>query len=106
MAKIVKRTISWGASTALDLTGYKLYWAVGADATVNYLSTNANVGKKTSIIIPDDVPTFPLLGDNLVSLGVTAYDDVGNESDMTVIKNVPFDFTAPDAPTNLVVGVL
>jgi len=105
MAKIIKRTISWGASTALDLTGYKLYWNVGANANVDYLSTNANVGLKTTIIIPDDVPAFPL-GDALVSLGVTAYDDVGNESDMTVIKNVPFDFTAPDAPTNLVVGVL
>lgn len=105
MAKIKKRTISWGASTATDVTGYKLYWAVGANANVDYLSSFADVGNKVSIVIPDDVPTFPLV-DNQMSLGVTAYDDIGNESDMTVVKNVPFDFVAPDAPTNLVVGTL
>jgi hypothetical protein len=105
MAKIVKRTISWGASTAPDVQGYKFYWAVGQGAVIDYLSDNVDVGNVITIIIPDDVPTFPLVED-LVQIGVTAYDDVGNESDMTVSNDVPFDFTAPDAPTNLVVGTL
>jgi hypothetical protein len=101
MAKIVKRKISWGASTAADTTGYKLYWSVGEGATLDYNSDNADVGNVTSVIIPDDIPTFPLVED-IINVGATAYDDMGNESDMTVI-NAPFDFTAPDAPTNLVV---
>ena len=105
MAKIVKRTISWGASTATDVQGYKLYWAVGAGATVDYTSVFADVGNVTTVIIPDDVPTFPIV-DDVVTIGVTAYDDVGNESDMTVVNDVPFDFTAPDAPTNVVVGTV
>jgi len=104
MAKIAKRSISWGASTAPDVAGYKLYWKVGEGEVVDYLSDNQDVGNVTNITIPDDVPTFPLV-DDLVQIGITAYDDVGNESDMTV-ANVPFDFTAPDAPTNLVVGTL
>jgi hypothetical protein len=105
MAKIVKRTISWGASTAPDVQGYKIYWAVGAGGSVDYTSTFADVGNVTSVIIPDDVPTFPIV-DDVVTIGVTAYDDVGNESDMTVVTDVPFDFTAPDAPTNVVVGTI
>jgi len=101
MAKIVKRKISWGASTATDTQGYKLYWSVGEGTTLDYTSDNVDVGNVTSVTIPDDVASFPLV-DNTINIGVTAYDDVGNESDMTTISS-PFDFTAPDAPTNLVV---
>jgi len=100
MAKIVKRTINFVASTAPDVQGYKLYWAVGGG--VDYLSDNVDIGNVTTVIIPDDVPTFPLVKDT-IELGVTAYDDMGNESDMTVLS-APFDFDAPDAPTNLEVG--
>ena len=105
MAKILQRTISWDPSPATDVVGYNLYWAVGADAVVDYLSDHANVGNKTNVVIPDDVAEFPLVED-VMSLGVTAFDDIGNESDMTSVQNVPFDFVAPDAPTNLVVGTL
>lgn len=102
MAKIVKRTISFNPPDAPDVSGYKLYWSTGV--TVDYTSTNADLGNKTKIIIPDDVPSFPLV-ENQITIGITAYDDVGNESDM-VITTAPFDFDAPDAPTNLVVGTL
>jgi len=105
MAKIAKRSISWGASTAPDVAGYKLYWKVGEGEVVDYLSDNQDVGNSISVTIPDDVPGFPMI-ESLIQLGVTAYDNVGNESDMTVMNDVPFDFTAPDAPTNMVVGIL
>ena len=102
MAKIVKRNITFDASTAPDVQGYKLYWAVGA--TVDYNSDSLDIGNNLSVVIPDDVPAFPLVeGD--ITIGITAYDDIGNESDMTVLT-APFDFDAPDAPTNLVVGTL
>lgn len=102
MAKIVKRSISFGASSAPDIAGYKLYWSVGSP--VDYTSTNADIGNKTTVIIPDDVPSFPLV-EAQVNIGITAIDDIGNESDM-VTATAPFDFDAPDAPTNLVVGTL
>lgn len=102
MAKIAKRTISFDPSTASDVAGYKLYWSI--DGPVDYLSANADVGNKTTIIIPDDVPTFPLV-EAQVNIGVSAYDAIGNESDMVTVT-APFDFDAPDAPTNLVVGTL
>lgn len=105
MAKIVKRTIGWGASTAPDIQGYKIYWSVGVGEAVDYTSAFADVGNVTSVVIPDDVPTFPIV-DDMVTIGVAAYDDVGNESDMTVVTDIPFDFTAPDAPTNVVVGTI
>lgn len=97
MAKIVKRTIQFAAATAPDVQGYKLYWAVGDN--VNYNSDNVDIGNTTSVTIPDDVPSFPLV-EAEINLGVTAYDDMGNESDMTKVS-APFDFDAPDAPTNL-----
>lgn len=102
MAKIVKRTINFNPSGAADVTGYKLYWSV--DSPVDYTSANASVGNKTTIIIPDDVPAFPLV-EAQVNIGITAIDDIGNESDM-VTATAPFDFDAPGAPTNLVVGTL
>jgi len=101
MAKIVKRKISFEAAAAPDVQGYKLYWSVGEGTLLDYTSENADVGNVTDVIIPDDIPTFPL-ADDIINIGVTAYDDVGNESDMSTISS-PFDFTAPDAPTNLVV---
>lgn len=102
MAKIVKRTISFSPSGAPDLIGYKLYWST--DTPVDYTSANADIGNKTTIIIPDDVSNFPLV-EAQVNIGITAIDDMGNESDMAT-TTAPFDFDAPDAPTNLVVGTL
>ena len=99
MAKFRKRLVSWDAVESSDVTGYKLYWAVGGG--VDYDSNFAEVGDVTEVILPDDLPSFPLItGD--VEIGVTAVSKNGNESDITVFS-APFDFTAPPAPANLVV---
>ena len=102
MARVRKRKVHWDASNSLGVVGYKLYWAVGKG--VNYDSDFADMGNVTEVILPDDVPSFPIdAGD--IELAVVAVDHIGNESDMTKLY-APFGFTAPDAPTGLTLETL
>ena len=102
MARVRKRKVHWDASNGLGVVGYKLYWAVGKG--VNYDSDFADLGNVTEVILPDDVPSFPIdVGD--IEIAVVAVDHIGNESDMTKLY-APFGFTAPDAPTGLAVETL
>jgi hypothetical protein len=100
MAKIVSKTLKWNASASTDTTGYKVYWATTGVA--DYTSTFANVGNVTSVKIPTDISTFPTAG-GAISVGITAYDAAGNESDMTLIS-ATLDFTAPLAVTGLAIS--
>jgi hypothetical protein len=84
------------------VVGYKLYWAVGKG--VNYDSDFVDLGNVTEVILPDDVPSFPI-DEGDIELAVVAVDHIGNESDMTKLY-APFGFTAPDAPTGLKVETL
>ena len=79
------------------MAGYRLYWAIGGG--VGYDSDFAEVGNVTEVILPDDVPAFPLFHGEM-RIGVTSVSHTGNESDMRVISAF-FDLTAPDAPSNL-----
>jgi hypothetical protein len=45
-----------------------------------------------------------LLKDGSFTLGASAIDAAGNESDIGAFVNYPFDFTAPAAPTNGVIS--
>jgi hypothetical protein len=102
MAKVQKRKIHWNASNSPGVVGYKIYWAVGKG--VNYDSDFAEVGNVTEVILPDEVPSFPIAAGN-IELGLVAVDHIGNESDMTKLY-APFGFTAPDAPTGLTVETI
>jgi hypothetical protein len=99
MAKVRKTQITWDAVDSPDVAGYRLYWAVGGG--VDYNSEFLEVGNVTEIILPDDVPSFPLVAGD-IEIGVTAVNQRGNESDMSVFS-APFDFTAPRAPGNIMV---
>lgn len=99
MAKIKTKRVRWDSSTSPDVAGYKLYWAIGQG--VNYDSDAAEVGNVSEVILPDEVPSFPRVAGD-IEIGVTAVNYKGNESDMSVCS-APFDFTAPEAPLNLVV---
>jgi len=99
MTRIRTKRVRWDSSTSPDVVGYKLYWAIGQG--VNYESEFAEVGNATEVILPDDVPSFPRVAGD-IEIGVTAVNYRGNESDMSVFS-APFDFTAPEAPLNLVV---
>jgi hypothetical protein len=99
MARIRKRKIRWNPSPAPDVAGYKLYWAV--EGGVNYDCDCAELGRRTEVILPDDIPSFPLV-DGEIELGITAVNEIGNESDMTTFS-APFEFSVPNPPGDLVV---
>jgi hypothetical protein len=102
MAKIRKRKIRWDASFSSDIVGYKVYWAVGGE--VNYDSDCVKVGMCEEIILPDGIPSFPLTQDK-IEIGVTAVNEIGNESDMVKLS-APFQFSRPESPANLVMETL
>lgn len=100
MAKIVKRKIRWVPSGDADVVGYKVYWVVGG-GDIDYESPDVKVfpASQTEVIVPDDIAELTSVDDN-VTIGVSSFDDIGNESDVTSVT-VPFDFIAPASPTDL-----
>ena len=102
MAKIKRRKVRWSNNYyASDVVGYKLYWA--SSGSVDYNSDCVEVGNVNEVILPDDITSFPVVSGD-IEIGVTAVNQTGNESDMTKLFT-NLDFTAPDAPTDLVVEV-
>jgi hypothetical protein len=100
MAKFVSFKIKWTASASPDVAGYKLYW--NADTTQpDYTSTSLDVGNVTEV---DDLAFLPVVNSDIV-LGLTAYDNTGNESDM-VFKTFFFDNAAPAPPTEFTVIIV
>jgi len=97
MAKVIKRRISWTASDSPDVVKYRVYWEAAPNIP-SYSSPHVEV-TKNELIIPDEVPDFPTQEGDYV-IGVSAVDDVGNESDISTVT-APFDFTAPNAPENV-----
>jgi hypothetical protein len=96
MAKVKKRKIRWEPSKSTNVLGYKLYWTEGRG--VNYDSDCALVGNQTEVVLPDDVPTFPVVKGSL-EIGITAVTEVGNESDMIKLS-APFQFAVPEPPSD------
>jgi len=96
MAKVKKRRLLWEPSLSSNVIGYKLYWAENGEVTYN--SPCAMIGNVTEIILPDQVPSFPVVK-GPVDLGVTAVNEIGNESDMMIFP-APFQFSVPEAPMN------
>ena len=99
MARIKRRKLKWKASDSSQVIGYKLYWAKGGG--VNYDSEFEFLGNVTEIILPDGIKTFPIVK-GTIELGVTALNEIGNESDM-IKCNAYFQFSIPDAPEDLVI---
>ena len=97
MAKIKKRKLSWMASGSSQVVGYKLYWS--DNGTVDYDSKCEILGNVTEIVLPDDVKSFKPNG-GAVRFGVTAVDELENESDMITLK-APYQFRIPEPPDDL-----
>ena len=97
MARMKKRKLGWTASTSPQVVGYKLYWADGE--AVSYDSPSVVLGNVTKIVLPDDVEGFNPKG-GPVEFGVTAMDELGNESDM-VTFSAAYQFNVPKAPKDL-----
>lgn len=99
MAKILNKKFQWTASNSPDVVGHNVYVKTGTTALA-YTDPKTYVAMPVvELNLPDGFPGFPLFdGDFMV--GVTGVDDWGNESDIVSISR-PFDFIAPNAPTNL-----
>jgi hypothetical protein len=94
MAKIKKRKLRWKPSGSPQVIGYKLYWS--EEDGVSYDSPSIDLGNVTEIVLPDDIPEFSAVR-GPVELGIAAVDEVGNESDLSVLS-APYQFNAPQAP--------
>ena len=92
--KIKRKRIRWYPSPSTEVVKYRLYWSVGGE--VDYDSQYVELGNVADAILPDDIPSFPLIT-GTVYLGITALSQAGNESDMTKIT-ASLDFTVPEAP--------
>ncbi len=99
MAKIKTKTIRWNPSPDSDVAVYRVYYAKGSavDYTNPFIETT-----NTEVIAPNDFPADAFDEDVDYTVGVTAVDDQGNESDMVVLSH-PFDFIPPSAVSGLVV---
>ena len=100
--RTIKKRIRWDPSLAADVAVYRVYvekepTAVGYDS--QYIEVTAPT---TQVVVPDDFPAGTFSEDTLYNMGISALDDLGNESDITPVS-APFDFVAPDAPTNIIV---
>ena len=97
MAKMKKRKLCWKTSGSSQVVGYKLYWSEGS--IPGYDSNFEMLGNVSEIILPDDVASFePKSGP--VTFGITAVDELGNESDMVTLA-APYQFSVPEAPDDL-----
>ena len=95
--KIKRKRIRWHRSPSVEVIKYRLYWSVRGE--VDYDSPYVELGDVVDAILPDDLPSFPLIT-GTVHLGITALSKAGNESDMTKLS-ASLDFTVPEAPKQI-----
>jgi len=94
MAKIRKFKLSWKPSESDIPVGYKLYWSV--KSPVNYSSNSIEIGKINELDLPDILVGIALSGESIY-LGISAVDEMGNESDIITLSE-PYNFSVPPAP--------
>jgi hypothetical protein len=95
--KIKRKRIRWHRVPSIEVIRYRLYWSL--EAEVDYDSQYLELGDVTEAILPDDIPSFPLITGTL-HLGITAFSKAGNESDMTKTR-ASLDFVVPEAPRQI-----
>jgi hypothetical protein len=70
---------------------FYLYWSEGEQ--VDYESQSAALGNVTQALLPDDIDGFTP-GKGPVEFGITAVDELGNESDMVTFA-AAYQFNVP-----------
>jgi hypothetical protein len=90
-------SITWVASIAPDVVGYKIFWT--ADGTApTYTSSFIDAGNVTTMQLPfAGMEAF----EGTLQIGVASVDATGNVSDITTPISVPLDSVAPDSPTGV-----
>ena len=97
VGKIRQKKIRWQASPTPGINKYKLYWST--DGVLDYSSPSLELGNSNEVVLPEGAPSFPSVR-GPVTLGISAVNDAGNESDITEMT-AEFNFVVPDAPRNL-----
>lgn len=109
MAKVRAINITFPPSGSPDVVGYKMYY-VDAGQPLDYNSPNVSLGNPAvgseDGKIRVDVAIIGVFSDGRYDVGIVAVDDAGNESSMSKLMDVPFDFVAPDAPGTVEVEVI
>jgi hypothetical protein len=112
--KVRSVTLKIGPSGSPDVVSYNLYY-VDTGNVLDFNSSKVDLGKPA--VNPDDgkmhidvsklvdMNNNPVFTDGRYDIGATAVDDAGNESAMVKKLDVPFDFVAPDAPSDLEIVV-
>lgn len=96
MPKLKPRMLRWRASESAQVAFYKLYWS--EKGGVDYDSNHAVVGNVTEVLLPGGVDAFTP-GHGPIEFGLTAVDELGNESDM-VRLHAPYQFSVPSPPAD------
>ena len=91
------KRLTWNASTSPDVSGYKLYWSKSGN--VDYDSVHVELGNVTHVLLPDDIPSFPVT--DRIEIGITAASPKGNESDMARVM-LHFEFADVEEKLRLV----
>jgi hypothetical protein len=100
--RIRRRKISWEPSPSPDVIGYRMYWDI--NQSISYSSEYIDIEHKTTLKLPDDVPSFPRVAGQM-EIGITALSRSGNESDMCIVTTF-VDFTRPGMPSKLKIETL
>ena len=101
MAKIKDVTLSFPPSESADVVGYKLYLET-VPTEVTHDSPSHDLGNNTSVLLNTILGTI----DGVYNIGVVAVDDVSNESDFSLMNDVPLDFVPPGPPGSLTITSL
>lgn len=97
-SKTKKKRVHWNRSSSPTVVGYRLYWSVAGE--VSYDSEFIDIGDRTEVILPDEVPSLYSIRGEL-AFAITAVNRDGNESDM-VRFSVDFDSLGLGALAGLV----
>lgn len=101
--RAVSKVFKWTASVSSDVASYRVYVSEG-DVPLDYDADFVNVGNVTEVDLGELANDGFMMLENaegLYNLGVSAVDNIGNESAIAVKAGVFLDFVPPVAPTGL-----
>lgn len=101
MSKVKDVTLEFPGSDSPDVVGYRLY-IEESPAVVTHNSSFFDLGNNTSVLLNNIVSPSGGI-DGVYNIGVVAVDDVGNESDFSLLNDVPLDFVPPNPPGQLTI---
>ena len=94
MAKIKSVSLTFPPSPSSDVVGYKVYMEP-IPAAVTHSSPGFDLPGTSDVNLAEVLPGDT---DGTFNLGLVAIDDVGNESDFSLINAVPLEFVPPVSP--------